>query len=670
MERGRNLHFGGGVEGIVRGRSQMAAINRGGKLLWAALLLPAVIVGCSDKDIEETLGKQTAAAIESAYKVVDDPLLADYVDTMGHILVGHSPRQDIPYEFKVIETDIVNAAAVPWGYVYLTTGLLDFVESEDELWAITSHELGHQVGRHSVKAVKENILLSLATILIGRETRLGADIAELGFDLLQLKHSREDETQADDYSTAVTYEVGYDPSAQTRFFERLMNEIEKDQPSRLETLFLTHPPTRQRIERQSKRPEVAQSDAKVLARVGAGYARRARYAEAIERLSKAVQLDPSDAASRLLLAQCYLVRGENEKAAEQYAAVLQIAPDLTAAKEGLRAAQSTPASLAGQADPSARGAVTSLAEAAHGLTAAAEVASQTKESLRRSLKLMANNLKRTTERLVDTAGRVPMLPAAAKEIVVSTGFAVAEARESIYSLERTGKLLAETAESARRIEEAAIMLSGRPVTSDEANALLRASRQLELSAQEVQALVSQIPSLVSTAQNAARVADNATQRLIDALSPNSTLAERQIAVDSVKLSQQRGSKSREKSKQAALQALRARVRSLVAELNTAGIVLGPTRARACENLVAYYTQTDPERAASFRRNHQLGLGDAAMVLAAAKSAQRPAEALLPLAGSDQDVVKAAEEAGASLTNVSFFLRFIADALAKETLTGG
>ncbi|MBM3473549.1 MAG: tetratricopeptide repeat protein [Armatimonadetes bacterium] len=634
---------------------------------WAFACVGALVVlgGCSDKEIEETIGKQTAAAIESSYRVVDDPLMSDYIDTMGHILVGHSKRQDIPYEFKVIDTDIVNAAAVPWGYVYLTTGLLDFVDSEDELWAITGHELGHQVGRDSVRAVKENILLSLATILIGRQTRLGGNIADVGSDLLQLKHSRQDETQADDYSNAVIYAVGYDPAAQTHFFQRLMDEIEKDHPSRLETLFLTHPPTKDRIERQSAKPEVVQGDAKALAQVGAGYARRARYAEAIQRLSKAVELDGDNVATRLLLANCYLVRGERTEAGEEYAAVLKLDPGLLSAQEGLQAAQAPPppeAAGSGEATTAAKSAVT---QASAELAVAGEAVAAATQNLPRQLRPTAEAMQRSTDTLVGVGSRVPQLPPAAREVTVTTGLAIADASESLYCLERLSQLLSATVTSGKRMAEAAQGLGPGALDARQAAVLARAGEQLGKCATEVQALAGGIPDLVKTVQNAGRVAEGAANRVGDALLPGSTLAERQIAFDSVKLSQQRGEKTRDKTREAALRAAQARARSLVAEIDTAGIVLGAARADACDNLVAYYTQTDPTRARAFRQDHALGLGEAALLLAAAKSAQRPVDSLLELAGDDLDVVETARQADAHLPNVNFFLQFIADALAKE-----
>ncbi|MGQ9732394.1 MAG: M48 family metalloprotease [Candidatus Zipacnadales bacterium] len=640
---------------------------RGWGLIGGAVACMAFLMGCSDEDIERTIGKQTAAAIESTYRVVDDPLVSDYVNTMGHILVGHSKRQDIPYQFKVIDTDIVNAAAVPWGYVYMTTGLLEFVESEDELWAVTGHEIGHQVGRHAVKSVKESILLSLATILIGRETKLGADLADVGFDLLQLKHSREDEFRADDYATAVIYAAGYDPTAHTQFFQRLMEEVEKENPSRIETLFLTHPTTKQRIQRQDEKLEVAQTDPVALTQVGAGYARRARYAEAIAKLKQAVELDGTQLAARLLLADCYLIRGQRVQAAEQYAAVLEIDPNVIAAQEGLRIAQSvSPPSSDIAADPAAIAAAgVALTEASERVAAVQTTLKPLLERLPRDLRPIADTMQRSTDTLVALSGRTADLPEGARQLTLTSGLAVAEASESVYCLEKMGEVfrdvMADTATAAAFGETAT-----RHSLSEQAVAILvRSAHQLQACSTEVESLAEELPSLIKIAEHAGRVAENAALRVDEAMRPGSLIAERLIAADSVKLSQQRSAKARERAREAAERADRARTRSLVAEINTAGIVLGPEHEQACDNLVAYYTQTEAEQAQRFRKTNELGLGEAALLLASAKSAQRPVESLLMLAEEDLDAVAVAEAVGANLSFVNLFLRFIADGLAKE-----
>ncbi|MBU0610343.1 MAG: hypothetical protein KKI08_20850, partial [Armatimonadetes bacterium] len=84
-----------------------------------ALLAVALLAGCNQDDIERNLGQQTSVAIEKEFGLNQDPVLAAWIATLGHSLVGQSARQNIPYHFRVIDTDMVNAFAAPWGYVYV-----------------------------------------------------------------------------------------------------------------------------------------------------------------------------------------------------------------------------------------------------------------------------------------------------------------------------------------------------------------------------------------------------------------------------------------------------------------------------------------------------------------------------------------------------------------------
>ena len=626
----------------------------------------ALLSGCSDKDIERTLGKPTADAIESTYRVVDDPLLADYINTMGHILVGHSRRQDIPYDFKVIETDIVNAAAVPWGYVYVTTGLLDFVESEDELWAITGHEIGHQVGRDSVKSVKENIILSLATILIGQQTSTGGDIADLGFDLLQLKHGRDAEYEADDHGTEVMYAAGYDPEAQVRFFERLMTEIQKNHPSRLETLFMTHPPSKARIRRQLARPELSAESADALVQIGAGYARRARYAEAIEKLGAALELHHEDLTARLLLARCHLARGNRAAAAEHYGAVLEANPLSVSAQEGLRAAQTNPP---GPGDPAAAEEVAragaDIAAAIEEVEALANTVSASTAKLDKDLAPAAEAMDAGTEMLVGLS-RSPMeLPERAQRLAVETGLSLAHAGECVYALERVSAACEEVTQSLRQALASAESLQARSPAANDIAILSRSAQEARRCGRELEAVTEDMPALGNTARDAGRASRNAAMRIGDALRPGSTVPERQIAYDTLRHSRQRAEGAREEARQASQRVVLAQARSLTAELNIGALALGPDQAPAVDDLVAYYTQSDAQAVRQLREEKGLGVGEAALILAAAKSSLRPADALVSSAREGAGAVDAAVAAHAGLDYVNLFLKFIADSLAKE-----
>ena len=103
-----------------------------------------------------------------------------WLDHMGQTLVGHSRRQDIPYEFKVIDTGMVNAFAAPYGHIYVTRGFLDFADTEDEIWMVMGHEIGHIVHRDSIKSFKRSLIWSILNAVLTSESQTAGDIAGIG----------------------------------------------------------------------------------------------------------------------------------------------------------------------------------------------------------------------------------------------------------------------------------------------------------------------------------------------------------------------------------------------------------------------------------------------------------------------------------------------------------
>ena len=229
-----------------------------------ALLALSLLVGCDEDDIERSLGKQTSAAVEKEFGLNNDPVLGAWVNTLGHSLVGQSKRQGIPYHFRVVNTDMVNAFAAPWGYIYVTQGMLRFAQSEDELAFVVGHEVGHVANRDSIKSFKNSILFNIGVALLGTQSETLANIGGIGAGLLMLSYSRDDENDADLSGSAFAYASGYDPAGSTAFFQRLMTEIEKDRPSSFEHIFMTHPPTDKRLAAEKKRPEMNLADPAVV----------------------------------------------------------------------------------------------------------------------------------------------------------------------------------------------------------------------------------------------------------------------------------------------------------------------------------------------------------------------------------------------------------------------
>ncbi|MFP3904489.1 MAG: M48 family metalloprotease, partial [Armatimonadota bacterium] len=282
-----------------------------------------LVVGCDEDDVEKSLGSQTARAVEQQYDLSTDPLLNEWVSNMGHMMVAHSNRQQIPYEFKVIDTDQVNAFAAPYGHIYFLRGLLELSESEDEVWFVAGHEITHIVKRDSIKSVKKNILYGLGAALVGGKDETMGDIVGLGAGLLLLHYSRDDERDADDGGCDLCYKAGYDPHGAIGFFDKLEELNKRGRPSSLEHLLLTHPPTPDRRARQLARDYFDGDNAEAQMHIARGYERRHQYGHAAKLFNTALDTAPDNTTARLGLADCYSAVGKLDEAREQYQSVLQ-----------------------------------------------------------------------------------------------------------------------------------------------------------------------------------------------------------------------------------------------------------------------------------------------------------------------------------------------------------
>ncbi len=285
--------------------------------LLALTIVALLLSGCNEDSVERTLGGQVSGSIEHSYNVCHDPALTEWLNYAGHTVVGFTTRQHIPYTFTVLDSDTVNAFAAPWGHVYFYTGLLNFADSEDEVWGVMGHEVGHVVHRDLIKSVKRALLWNLGVGLVSSKSRGTGDILGVGLGLLSFSYTRDEERSADDHGAAVVYASGHDPNGMVSFFTKLMKKYDKDKPSKLDALFATHPLNSTRIARLEARPEFSTTDAATLARIGDGYVRRGRYLTGMKFLQQAVDKDPNLVAAHLALADAALARGYQALAASE-----------------------------------------------------------------------------------------------------------------------------------------------------------------------------------------------------------------------------------------------------------------------------------------------------------------------------------------------------------------
>jgi predicted Zn-dependent protease len=203
---------------------------------------------------EIALGKQLAQQVERQSKVVNDPVVAEYVNRVGQNLVRNSDAK-VPFTIKVIEDPTVNAFALPGGFFFVQSGLILKADTEAELAGVMAHEIAHVAARHGTRQATRGEIAQLATIpliFMGGAAAYGIyQAAGLLVPMSFLHFSREFEAEADYLGVQYMYKSGYDPTAFVDFFEKV-ETLEKRKPGTVSKLFASHPPTESRIVKSQK----------------------------------------------------------------------------------------------------------------------------------------------------------------------------------------------------------------------------------------------------------------------------------------------------------------------------------------------------------------------------------------------------------------------------------
>jgi predicted Zn-dependent protease len=198
---------------------------------------------------EIALGKQLASEVERQAKIINDPVIAEYVNRVGQNLVRNSDAK-VPFTIKVIDSEEVNAFALPGGFFFVNSGLILRADNEAELAGVMAHEIGHVAARHGTRQATRGEIAQLGMIpliFMGGWTGYGIyQAASVLVPVTFLKFSRAMESEADMLGLEYMYKAGYDPTAFVDFFEKV-ETMEKRKPGTMSKVFSTHPMTDDRI---------------------------------------------------------------------------------------------------------------------------------------------------------------------------------------------------------------------------------------------------------------------------------------------------------------------------------------------------------------------------------------------------------------------------------------
>jgi predicted Zn-dependent protease len=245
-----------------------------GKIMGRALLLVAAFLAvnaCSRNPVtgkkelmlvsenqEKTMGLQYDPQIVASYGLYEDQKMQDFINEKGKQMGKISHRPSLEYNFRILDSPVVNAFAVPGGYVYFTRGIMAHFNNEAEFAGVLGHEIGHVTARHSAKQQTNQILGQVGLmggLVLSKDIRNNAEQVQQALGLMFLKFGRDDESQSDQLGVEYSTKIGYDATYMANFFKTL-NRISEQAGQRLPTFLSTHPDP---LDRYAKVTEAAKS---------------------------------------------------------------------------------------------------------------------------------------------------------------------------------------------------------------------------------------------------------------------------------------------------------------------------------------------------------------------------------------------------------------------------
>lgn len=198
---------------------------------------------------EVSMGREAEKQVLSQSKVLADTAWQNYVSQVGHLLAAFSERKDVTYSFTILESDEINAFALPGGPLFIYTGLLNLMDDESELAAVMGHEIGHVDGRHAVRQLQPVAgITALEALAFGDRSPAAQQALNLVLEIALTGYGRSHELEADRFGVIYLQRAGYGPQGAIRMFNKLASQ-EKGERNVFEKLSATHPETKERITR-------------------------------------------------------------------------------------------------------------------------------------------------------------------------------------------------------------------------------------------------------------------------------------------------------------------------------------------------------------------------------------------------------------------------------------
>jgi predicted Zn-dependent protease len=215
---------------------------------------------------EIALGRDMDKQIQQRLKILKDPLAVSRLETIGQKITAVSDRKDLTYAFRVVNDKEFNAFAIPGGFIYVNSGLMQ-AANDDELAAVIAHETGHIAARHGVKRLQVSLgyqilfNVALAATRTAANQQIIAKAVDTSFNLVSLGYSRQDEFLADRLAIRYSQRAGFNPQGMVTFFEKLKEEARKKGPNFRIVFLSSHPPIEERIKNAKK--EIASINPKI-----------------------------------------------------------------------------------------------------------------------------------------------------------------------------------------------------------------------------------------------------------------------------------------------------------------------------------------------------------------------------------------------------------------------